>query len=79
MHLTNIRAMKPEFTAVVFKDGDSYVGWCLEVKGANGQGRTRKQCLKDIAAAVETMLEYYREDAMKDAPPNAERTTLALA
>jgi len=71
--------MKPEFSAVVFKDGDWYVGWCLEVKGANGQGRTRKECLADIAASVETMLEYYREEGMKEAPPHAKRTTLALA
>lgn len=71
--------MKPQFTAVVFKDGEWYGGWCLEVKGANGQGRTRQECLEDIAAAVETMLEYYREEGLKEAPPQAERTALAFA
>ena len=71
--------MKPDFTAVIFRDGEWYVGWCPEVKGANGQGKTRKACLKDLAASVETMLQYYRAEALKAAPPHAERTTLTLA
>ena len=71
--------MKPQFTAIVFKDDDAYVGWCPEVKGANGQGSTRAECLADIAAAVETMLEYYRDEGMKQAPSHAERTPLAFA
>jgi len=74
-----VAAMKPQFTAITFKEDDMYVGWCPEVKGANGQGTTREECLKDIAAAVETMLEYYREEGMKEAPAHAERTPLALA
>ena len=71
--------MKPEYTAVVFRDGDCYVGWCPEIKGANGQGKTRKECLRDLAASVATMLEYYRAEALKGAPPDAERTALTLA
>ena len=71
--------MKPEYTAVIFKDGERYVGWCPEVKGANGQGKTRKQCLKDLAASVETMLQYYRAEALNAAPPHAERTILTFA
>ena len=51
--------MKPNYTAVVFKNGDWYVGWCPETKGSNGQGKTRKACLKDLAASVETMIAYY--------------------
>ncbi|MBM3837092.1 MAG: type II toxin-antitoxin system HicB family antitoxin [Verrucomicrobia bacterium] len=47
--------MKPEYTAVIFKDGGWYVGWCPEIKGANGQGKTRKECLEDLRASVETI------------------------
>ena len=71
--------MKLDFTAVVFNDGEWYVGWCPEIKGANGQGKTRKDCLADLAASVETMLDYYRAEALKEAPPNAEHTVLTLA
>ena len=70
--------MKPDYTAVIFKDDGWYVGWCPEIKGANGQGKTRKECLKDLAASVETMIEYYRAEALKGAPANAERTVLTL-
>jgi len=71
--------VKPDYTAVIFKDGEWYVSWCAEVQGANGQGRTRKECLKDLEASVETMLQYYREEALKTAPPHAEQTPLTFA
>jgi predicted RNase H-like HicB family nuclease len=30
--------MRNEFTAVIEKDGEWYVGWSPEIPGANGQG-----------------------------------------
>jgi predicted RNase H-like HicB family nuclease len=35
------------------------------VPGANGQGKTRQECLEDLAAAVELMLEVNREQVMR--------------
>lgn len=53
------------FTAVVQKTDPWYIGFCPEVPGANGQGKTRQECLEDLAAAVELMLEVNREQVMR--------------
>ena len=53
--------MRYEFTAIIKKTPKWYVGFCLEVPGANGQGKTRADCLEDLRAAVELLLEVNRE------------------
>lgn len=35
-------SMHNEFPAIIEKDGDWYIAYCLEVPGANGQGKTRE-------------------------------------
>ena len=32
--------MRNEFTAIIERDGEWYIAYCLEIPGANGQGRT---------------------------------------
>jgi len=53
-----------KFTAILQKTPKWYIGYCQEVPGANGQGKTRQECLDDLAAAVELMLEVNRERVM---------------
>jgi len=60
--------MTNEFTAVYERDGDWYIGYCLEVPGANGQGRTKDECRHSLADAIALILEDRREDALKGAP-----------
>ena len=50
---------------------------CLEVPGANGQGESREECLKDLAAAVQLMLQTEREEAFKD-DPSAQEVPLTV-
>jgi len=38
--------MHNEFTAIIEKDGDWFIGYCPEIPGANGQGRTKRVCEK---------------------------------
>jgi len=45
--------MSNEFTAVIERDGEWYIGYCPEIPGANGQGRSKAECLKSLAAAIE--------------------------
>ena len=49
--------MRPEFTAVIEKDGEWYIGHCPEVPGANGQGKTIEECKQNLADAVALVLE----------------------
>ena len=48
--------MRNEFTAVIERDGEWYVGYCPEIPGANGQGRTLDECRAELAGAIEDIL-----------------------
>jgi predicted RNase H-like HicB family nuclease len=52
--------MRSEFTAVIEQDGEWYIGYCPEIPGANGQGRSREECLQSLASAMELILEDRR-------------------
>lgn len=54
-----------EFTGIIEKVDDWYIGYCVEVPGANGQGRTMEECKKNLAEAVELILEDRRKDALR--------------
>jgi predicted RNase H-like HicB family nuclease len=56
--------MRNEFMAIVERDGKWFVAYCPEVPGANGQGRTKAACLKNLAEAIHLILEDRRQDAM---------------
>ena len=61
--------MHNEFTAIIEQDEGWYIAYCLEIPGANGQGRTVEECRTDLAAAIALILEDRREDALRDVPP----------
>jgi len=70
--------MHNEFTAVIEKDGDWFVGWSPEIPGANGQGRTVEECRESLAAAIELILEDRREDGLRGIPDDAIREVVTL-
>ena len=49
------------FTAVFEKDGDWYIGYCPEVSGANGQGKTVDECRQSLVEAIKLILEDRRQ------------------
>ena len=69
------------FTAIVHR-GEAEEGgfWatCLEVPGANGQGETKEECLRNLTEAIQLMLESEREEAFR-LDPEAETAELLLA
>ncbi len=68
--------MKNRYTAVVVREGKWFMAICPEVPEANGQGRTRATCLEDLAAAIETVLDYKREKSLENVPRGAEQTAV---
>jgi len=71
--------MRNEFTAVIERDGDWFVGWTPEIPGANGQGKTLEECRESLSAAIRLILEDRREDGLRGVAPDALRVTLTLA
>jgi predicted RNase H-like HicB family nuclease len=70
--------MRNEFTAIVERDGPWYVSYCAEAPGANGQGRTREECLQNLREAIALILEHRREDSLRALPPDAERELVVV-
>jgi predicted RNase H-like HicB family nuclease len=62
-------AMRNEFTAVIEREDDWYIGYCPEIPGANGQGRTIEECRASLADAIALILEDRREEGLGGVPP----------
>ena len=63
--------MHNEFTAIIEQDEGWYIAYCLEIPGANGQGRTLEECRRSLAEAIKLILEDRREDALRGVPAEA--------
>jgi len=70
--------MHNEFTAIVEQDGAWFIAYCPEIPGANGQGRTKDECLKDLAEAISLILEDRREDAFRGLPEDVSRDMVSV-
>jgi len=70
--------MHNEFTAIVERDGGWFIAYCLEIPGANGQGRTKDECLENLSQAVDLILEDRREDALRGIPADATGETISV-
>jgi predicted RNase H-like HicB family nuclease len=70
--------MRNHYTAVVQRDGKWFTASCPEVPEANGQGKTRTECLESLAAAIELILDYRREQSLIHAPRGAEQTSVLV-
>ena len=65
--------MHNEFTAIIEKDGDWFISYCPEIPGANGQGRTKDECLKSLKEAITLILKDRRDDTESGIPDDAIR------
>lgn len=65
--------MHNEFTYIIEQDEGWFIGYCPEIPGANGQGRTAEECRASLAEAITLILADRREDALRGVPPEAER------
>ena len=70
--------MHNEFTAIIEKDGEWFIGYCPEIPGANGQGHTVEECRRNLAEAIALILEDRRQDAMKGVPGEAIREVVIV-
>ena len=70
--------MRNEFTAIIERDGEWYIAYCPEIPGANGQGRTKAEAPKNLAAAIALILEDRRKDGLRGLPPDAVREKVTV-
>jgi predicted RNase H-like HicB family nuclease len=70
--------MHNEFTAVFERDGEWIIGYCPEIPGANGQGRTKDEARASLADAIALILHDRREEGLRGIPADAERETVTV-
>jgi predicted RNase H-like HicB family nuclease len=70
--------MHNEFTAIIEKDREWFIGYCPEIPGANGQGRTKEECLQSLSEAISLILEDRREDGLRGVPEDAIREVVTI-
>jgi predicted RNase H-like HicB family nuclease len=70
--------MHNEFTAIVEQDGKWFIAYSPEIPGANGQGITKVECLKNLSEAIDLILADRREDALRGLPTTAMRELVAV-
>jgi predicted RNase H-like HicB family nuclease len=56
--------MISNFTAVIQKSGDWWIGWVEEVPGVNSQGSTREELIENLQSALQEALEMNRAEAL---------------
>jgi len=70
--------MRNEFTAIIERDKQWFVAYSAEIPGVNGQGKTKQECLKNLADAIELILEYRRQDSLRSNTDHAESELLSV-
>jgi predicted RNase H-like HicB family nuclease len=70
--------MTNEFTGIFEKDGDWYIGYCPEVPGANGQGRTLEGCRESLAEGIKLILGDRRQQGLAGVPTDAIQETVVV-
>ncbi len=58
-------SMHNEFTAIIEKDEEWYIAYCAEIPGANGQGKTKEECLENLSEAIGLILDDQRQDSLR--------------
>jgi predicted RNase H-like HicB family nuclease len=69
--------MNNQYTAIVKKDGDWWLGWLEEVPGVNAQERTREELMSSLQEALRDILELNRTEARQAAKGDYEEVSIA--
>ncbi len=54
-----------QYTAIIKKDGDSYIGWIEEIPGVNCQENNIKNLKETLKVTLGEALEFNRKDAIE--------------
>ena len=66
------------YTAIVKRDGEWWIGWVEEVSGVNSQGATRDELLENLRSALSEAIEINRRDARTAAVSEYEEAMVTL-
>ncbi|HJV66860.1 MAG TPA: hypothetical protein VJ550_14080 [Geomonas sp.] len=70
--------MNREYTAIIKKNGEWWIGWIEEVPGVNCQERSREELLESLRSALKEALEFNRQEAHNAAGAEYTKEKLAV-
>ena len=73
-----VAEMSGNYSAVIRKDGEWWIGWIQEIPGVNSQGSSRAELLDNLKSALQEALELNRADARKAAGKSFEVTGISI-
>ena len=70
--------MKAEFTAIVKRDGDWWVGWIEEIPGVNAQEKSKDELMISLREAARDIMDLHRLAALRAAEKDFEEISLIV-
>lgn len=68
-----------EYTAIVKRSGEWWIGWIEEVPGVNCQERTRKELRQSLVETLSEALEFNRREALAAAGDDYQEEKVIIA
>ncbi len=56
--------MKKNYTAIIKKDEDYWIGWIEEIPGVNCQEKTKTELIDTLKVTLKEAIEFNRQDAL---------------
>lgn len=63
--------MHYNFTGIFEKGEKYYIGYCMEMPEANGQGKTIEECKQSLVEAIKLVIEDRKNDIIENLPEDA--------
>ncbi len=70
--------MNSQYTAVIKKDGDWWIGWIEEIPGVNCQEKTKGELLKSLRITLKEALKFNKKEALSAAGKEFQEETIAV-
>jgi predicted RNase H-like HicB family nuclease len=70
--------MNSQYTAIIKRENDWWIGWIEEVPGVNCQERSREQLMETLKVTLKEALELNKQDALTAAGTDFQEEKIAL-
>jgi len=70
--------MQYKFTAIFEKGEEYYIGYCLEIPEANGQGKTIEKCRQNLIEAIKLVLEDRKDEITTSLPKDVIKEEITI-
>jgi predicted RNase H-like HicB family nuclease len=73
-----VNALNNQFTAIIKKDNNWWIGWIEEIPGVNCQEASREELITSLKSTLAEAIEFNRQDSLIHAGTSFEEEKIAL-